>query len=157
MNRRFNLYKKTIALSLGIILVVGLMGCTTKKECLSPGCSNERIEGTGACYMHGSNAVSNTYKSTKNSYSSSNYKKDSKEVNSYHNDQSTENNFDNYQSSYSTKKYNTRGVYDYDDPDDYASDFAEDYAYDEFGEDSWKAYEYGYEEAYQHWMDEMGE
>ena len=36
-------------------------------------------------------------------------------------------------------------------------DFAEDFAYDEFGEDSWEAYEYGYEEAYDYWMDEMGE
>ena len=31
------------------------------------------------------------------------------------------------------------------------------FAYDEFGEDSWEAYEYGYEEAYDYWMDEMGE
>ena len=38
-----------------------------------------------------------------------------------------------------------------------ASDFAEEFAYDEFGEDSWEAYEYGYEEAYDYWMDEMGE
>ena len=56
-----------------------------------------------------------------------------------------------------TKKYGTLDVTDYDDPDEYASDFAEDFAYDEFEEDSWEAYEYGYEEAYDYWMDEMGE
>lgn len=48
-------------------------------------------------------------------------------------------------------------VYDYDNPDDYASDFAEDYGYDEYGDFSEKSYEYGYEDAYQYWMDEMGE
>ena len=54
--------------------------------------------------------------------------------------------------------YDTLDARDYDDPDEYASDFAEDYAYDEFGEDDrWEAYEYGYEEAYDHWMEEMGE
>lgn len=48
------------------------------------------------------------------------------------------------------------GVEDYDNPDDYAHDFAEDYAYDEFGkDDSYYAYDYGYEQAYNYWMDEM--
>lgn len=57
-----------------------------------------------------------------------------------------------------TSQYKTIGAKDYDNPDDYASDFAEDYAYDEFGDDdSAYAYDYGYEEAYNHWMDEMGE
>ena len=49
----------------------------------------------------------------------------------------------------------TNGVEDYDDPDDYASDYAEEFAYDEFGDDeSEEAYDYGYEEAYDYWMDE---
>ena len=46
----------------------------------------------------------------------------------------------------------------YDDPDDYASDYAEEFAYDEFGDDeSEEAYDYGYEEAYDYWMDERGD
>ena len=52
----------------------------------------------------------------------------------------------------------TNGVEDYDDPDDYASDYAEEFAYDEFGDDeSEEAYDYGYEEAYDYWMDERGD
>ena len=47
----------------------------------------------------------------------------------------------------------TNGVEDYDDPDDYASDYAEEFAYDE----SEEAYDYGYEEAYDYWMDERGD
>jgi hypothetical protein len=48
----------------------------------------------------------------------------------------------------------TNGVEDYDDPDDYAEEFA----YDEFGDDeSEEAYDYGYEEAYDYWMDERGD
>ena len=51
-----------------------------------------------------------------------------------------------------------RSPKDYDDPDDYASDYAEEFAYDEFGDDeSEEAYDYGYEEAYDYWMDERGD
>ena len=157
MKRISNLYKKAIVLLMGVVLVTGLTGCATKELCLHPGCDNERIDGTGACYKHGSNAASNTYKSTGGSYSSSTYKDESKKESLSYNNQSNVRNSGSTKSSNSTKKYDTYDVYDYDDPDDYASDFAEDFAYDEFGEDSWEAYEYGYEEAYDYWMDEMGE
>lgn len=157
MKRISNLYKKDVVLFMGIILVTGLTGCATKELCLHPGCGNERIDGTGACYKHGSNAPSNIYKSTGSSYGSSTYKDESKKESSSYNNQSNVSNSSNTKSSYNTKKYDTYDVYDYDDPDDFASDFAEDFAYDEFGEDSCEAYEYGYEEAYDYWMDEMGE
>ena len=153
MKKMSNLYKKAIVLLMGAILVAGLTGCTTKELCLYPGCDNERIDGTGACYKHGSNVSSSTYKSTGSSYSSSTYKDESKKESSSYNNQSNVSNSGSTKSSNSTKKYDTYDVYDYDDPDDFASDFA----YDEFGEDSWEAYEYGYDEAYDYWMDEMGE
>ena len=153
MKKMSNLYKKAIVLLMGAILVAGLTGCTTKELCLYPGCDNERIDGASACYKHGSNASSSTYKSTGSSYMSSTYKDESKKESSSYNNQSNVSNSGSTKSSNSTKKYDTYDVYDYDDPDDFASDFA----YDEFGEDSWEAYEYGYDEAYDYWMDEMGE
>ena len=50
MKKMSKLYKKAIVLLMGVILVAGLTGCATKELCLHPGCDNERIDGTGACY-----------------------------------------------------------------------------------------------------------
>lgn len=52
MKKMSDLYKKAIVLLMGVILVAGLTGCATKELCLHPGCDNERIDGTGACYKH---------------------------------------------------------------------------------------------------------
>ena len=79
MKKMSDLYKKAIVLLMGVILVAGLTGCATKELCLYPGCDNECIDGTGACYKHGSNASSNTYKSAGGGYSSSTYKEEAKE------------------------------------------------------------------------------
>lgn len=153
-----NLYKKVIALLMGSILVTGLTGCTVKQLCLHPGCNNEAIEGTATCYKHRSNASVDSYKSTGNSYSNSTYKEETKKESFSYNNQTKESNSNNTKPSSETKKYKTIGVEDYDNPDDYASDFAEDFAYDEFGDDdSWEAYEYGYEATYDYWMNEMDE
>lgn len=95
-----------VVVIIAFVFIVGLIGKTTEKElCLHPGCDNERIEGTRACYKHGSNSPSNSYKSYGSSYSNSSY-----------------------------------------------SD--EDDAYDEFGYVDDETYEYGYEEAYDEWMNE---
>lgn len=156
MKNMSNLYKRAVVLLTGTVLAAGVTGCTTKKLCLSPGCDNVRIGETGACYKHGSNAVSHTYKSS-GSNSGSTYKEEAKEESPAYSSQSNGSNSGSTKSGNSTKKYDTYDVSDYDDPDAYASDFAEDFAYDEFGEAGWEAYEYGYEAAYEYWMDEMGE
>lgn len=158
-----------VVVIIAFVFVVGLIGNATEKElCLHPGCDNERIEGTGACYKHGSNAPSNSYKSSGSSYSNSSYSDDDNDATVSNSSESTTNS----NSSGSTyKKNNTSSSggstssgksndYDspefegYDNPDDYADDYAEDYAYDEFGYVDDETYEYGYEEAYDEWMDE---
>lgn len=150
-----NLYQRVIGLLTGTVFAAGLTGCTTEKLCLAPGCDNVRIGDTGACYEHGSNAASRSYKSTGSNYSSTD-KEEAKEESPSYSSQSNVSNSGSGKTSSNTKKYDTRDVSDYDNPDAYASDFAEDFAYDEFGTASWEAYEYGYEAAYEYWMNEMG-
>lgn len=155
INNNSNMSMRVVVLIAGFILMTGICGCSTKELCLHPGCDNERIEGTGACYRHGSNASSNSYSDTESSLNSSvNNGNDKSEASTYE-EKSHTSNFNSSTSNSNSTKYNTYGAEDYDDPDEYASDFAEDFAYDEFGYVDDYTYEYGYEEAYEYWEDEM--
>lgn len=155
------LLKKSFMLVTVVSFVFCLTGCTERQECLYPGCDNEAIGDTGACYKHG-----------KNNPSQRSHIGDDNESDVYHsysNDDNRSgihhsyNSFGNQDSNYSTSKpddsknYNS-DMYNYDNADDYADEYAEDYAYDEFGDsESEEAYEYGYEKAYDNWEEEMDE
>lgn len=143
-----------IIISICFIFIVGLMIDSSRPKCLEVGCNNEQATGSGFCYLHKPYVENNTNKTNSYDRGTTNSKESKFSDTSINNS----NKSDNTQNSFSSKKYKTIGPEDYDNPDDYASDFAEDYAYDEFGEDdSWEAYEYGYEEAYEYWLDEHEE
>lgn len=154
------LLKKSFMLVTVASFVFCLTGCAERQECLYPGCDNEAIGDTGACYKHGKN------NSSRSSYTSDD---ESDVYHSYNNDDNASsarhsyNNSGDQDSDYlksksdNSKNYNS-DMYNYDNADDYADDYAEDYAYDEFGDsESEEAYEYGYEEAYDDWEEEMDE
>lgn len=49
------LLKKSFMLITVASFVFCLTGCAERQECLYPGCDNEAIGDTGACYKHGKN------------------------------------------------------------------------------------------------------
>lgn len=167
------LLKKSFMLITVASFVFCLTGCAERQECLYPGCDNEAIGDTGACYKHGKNNPSrSSYTSDDESDVYHSYSDDDgmpDAYQSYNNDDNASsarysyNNSGNQDSDYSksksdnSKNYNS-DMYNYDNADDYADDYAEDYAYDEFGDsESEEAYEYGYEVAYDDWEEEMDE
>lgn len=136
-----------------VTLVFGLTGCAKKRECLYPGCNNEAIGDTGACYKHGKNNSSqsshiNDDNETDVYYSHSTDGNKSGVDNSYNSSSNKDRDYSSSSSS-SSKSYNS-DMYNYDNVDDYAED--------KFGDtESEEAYEYGYEEAYDDWEEEMDE
>ena len=132
MSKKFNM-SKGVVMALGMILVIGMTGCSSKQLCLHPECDNEAIEGTGACYKHGSNAKKNSYKGSGSSYSNSTYMSTSSSSSTSKSSSSSGTGKSSLSSSGSKKsgttKYKTYGVEDYDNPDDLVVNTIQDVIY----------------------------
>ena len=150
----------------GLLLLIGIIiGAyrVNKPTCIKPGCDNYRAEGSKYCYQHELSSYDSLDEtSTSSTYSPQPTPTDSfgseSNYNSSGNSESSTKNYNNNSSTTGKNgknSYNSE-MYNYDNAEDYADDYAEDYAYDEFGgTESEEAYDYGYEEAYDAWEDEM--
>lgn len=97
-------------------------------------------------YRSGSSIGYNSSSSSANSNSSS----DDIDSNSYNGSTNSNSTTTKHKNSYNSEMYN------YKNADAYAEDYAEDYEFDEFGgKDTAENYDYGYEEAYDAWEEEM--
>lgn len=135
----------------GIAMIFGAINTVLeeKNRCSYPNCQNQAEYDDGKCYLHTKHRVDDDYLFGDDSSSES----DDDEQDSY---SSGNDNSSGYRSSGSGSTYGKHSgfgsmgssnseIYDYDNADDYA----ENYAIDEFGDcDSEEAYEYGYDEAY---------
>lgn len=138
-----------ILLTVGIMLFIGFCINSSQPKCAMGGCNKERTADSQYCVLHdlsyrsyGNPDYNAVYKqsqekrknNTSNTVSDTGIKNKSNSQSSY--------NIDN-KKTYIGKSYDPYDVGEYDDPDDFADEWAE-----EFGDGD-------YDDAYDYWEDEM--
>ena len=152
-------YSKTFKIIATVIISVELIIIITLKVvdlyCDEPGCWNKKDWGTNYCMEHINSIYEEAMKrerayensqrknSTSNSYSNKSQRSYSSGKKS-----TPSRSYNTYSNSYSSRRNDSYDVYNYDDPDDFADDWAEEF--------DGGNYDGGYDDAYDYWEENYG-